>query len=92
VDVGFAGEAHDEAGAQGGLREARAHALHHQIRVLGEGPAHGREDLRVGVLQGDVEIGHERPAQPGQMLQQRVREPGRVEIHEPQPLEPREWA
>ena len=62
VLLGLAREADDEAGAQGRAGEVVAHAVDDAARVRGEGASHQLQDVRVGVLQGDVEIGGQRRA------------------------------
>ena len=69
------------------LGEMRPHPRDHGERVGRLGPGHGREHLRMHVLRKrDVEVGQKRPARPGQKGQQRVRDPGRIEVEQAQPL------
>ena len=82
----FTGEADHDARAQGRFGEDVADAVKHFAGVARKGAAHAREHVRVRMLHGHVEIGHERLARRAQVFEHFRRHPGGIEVEQPQPF------
>jgi hypothetical protein len=90
VGFGLSGEAGDEGGADGEVGHAPAELADDVCLLLtGDVAAHEREDAVGSVLEGDVEVGKEVRVllvdELGESVDDRVREVGRIRVHEAHP-------